>query len=423
MDIKPFKGIFYNQSKVVLEDVVTPPYDVISSAQQEEYYKASKYNAVRLDLNKEEVSDDKKNNRYTRSAALFKKWMNENILLEDDGQSFFLYEQIFESGGKEYNRQGLIALVRIYDFESGKILPHERTLPKAQEDRFNLIKAAQANFSSIFGLYADKNKNVEKILKNCSFNLLAEVRFQDVLNRLSAVNKPNDIRAIQEALKSHLIYIADGHHRYKISLMYRDLMRAKNLQSSPDSPWEFAMMNLVNTYSEGLVILSTHRVVKLPFSFGETVDLLSERFELAEKSSLGELFAELSSQNGNKVLGMYMYGKYFLLTLTDDSLLNDIPSAGIETVRNLDVILLHEAAFYKCLGISMDAPEKGLIKFIVKPDEAVAMVDERKYDAVFFLNPTKIEQVQAVAEQGEIMPQKSTYFYPKLLTGLIMRKI
>lgn len=422
-EIKPFSGVVYNQSKVDLIDVVTPPYDVISPEEQEAFYEKSPYNVIRVDLNKIKQTDTDTDNRYSRAATKLNQWIKEEILKSGDKQAFYFYEQIFNIKEATYNRRGLISLVRVENFETGKILPHERTLPKAQEDRFNLTKATKANISCIFGLFADKTNQVDGLIENSPMELLAEVEFQGVKNRLSAITDPDSISQIQNALDDYTVYIADGHHRYKVALQYRDYIRSRDPAVAPDAPSEFTLIDLVNAYSEGMVILPTHRLVKLDTDSREVIENLAQLFDMKEFRSISELTQTLKANDGNKVLGLYIDGKNFLLELKDESSLDDIPSGDIDVIRNLDVILLHEVALLNCLGVGLDAPEKGLIKFTVEPEDAVSNVNSGQWSAAFFLNPTKMEQVQAVSEAGQIMPQKSTYFYPKLVTGLVIRKM
>lgn len=421
--IIPFQGFLYNQGKVNLQDVVAPPYDVISPEQQEKLYARSPFNVVRLILGKEE-------DRYTSAARHLEEWTRNSVLVRDPEPSIYFIAQTFTGkDGKSYTRRGLVVLCRLEEFEKKVILPHERTLAKPREDRLKLFRATNSNFSQIFSLYSDPERTVERLLNGVTQSLPAiQVMFEDVQNRLWRFTDTDQIRAIQDLMREKQLLIADGHHRYETALAYRDLKRKENPGHTGAELYNYVMMFLTNIDDEGLVVYPTHRLVhSLPgLRAGDFLQQLGQYFVHREFKNVDMLVKGLSS-SPVKSLGLVTSGDpcCYLLTLKPSVSSADlIPGPVPPEVKDLDVSLLHEFILKELLGISReDQEQKRYIDYVKDLDQAFDAVRLRTAQLAFLMNPTRVDQVRAVARAGYTMPQKSTYFFPKLLTGLVLHRM
>ncbi|HWP81060.1 MAG TPA: DUF1015 domain-containing protein [Bacteroidota bacterium] len=421
--IRPFRGYRYNPKKVNIHDVVAPPYDVISPEQQTALYEKSPYNVVRLILGREE-------DRYSSAAGFLKKWISENVLIrERESALYLLHQQFDDHSGKAVVRKGFIALCRLEEFEKKIVLPHEKTLSKPKEDRFKLFQATNANFSQIFSLYTDVEKEIDRILNGTEKSEpLIEVLFEDVHNRLWRITEKSVITRVQEAIKDKQVLIADGHHRYETALAYRDLMRSRNPRHTGDELYNFVMMFFTNIEDEGLIIYPTHRLVhSLPsFDPKEFLRRVEDLFIIRDFREKEDMVIALQSSPVSS-FGVALQGEMFFYLLTikpSVDLASVLPSETPPEIRKLDVTLLHSLLLDKVLGISPAAQEqKTSLDYVRKAEEAFAAVDARRAQLAFIMNPTRIEQVRQVARAGHTMPQKSTYFYPKLVSGLVINKM
>ncbi len=421
--IIPFRGYRYNQSKVAISDVVAPPYDVISPEQQATLYDASPFNVVRLILGREE-------DRYVSAARNFEEWQRTDVLVRDESPGLYLLHQEFEDReGRTVTRKGFIALCRLEEFEKRIVLPHERTHAKPREDRFQLFKATNANFSQVFSLYADPEKEIDRLLNGIAqASPTVDVLFEDVQHRLWRIDDQQAIRGVQEFLHGKQALIADGHHRYETALAYRDLMRFKNPTHSGQELYNYIMMFFSNIDDDGLVIYPTHRVVhSLPQWDGRSfLKKLEEYFIVRDIRDVGLLHEGMKSSSVC-AFGLAMSDAPVLNLLT----LKPLPSPQelIEEslppeVKALDVTILHHLILKTLLGISVEAQEhKANLEYVKDVRQALDAVEKGKAQLAFLVNPTTIEQVRAVAKAGHTMPQKSTYFYPKLLSGLVINKL
>ena len=417
-DIRPFRGLRYNPDKVNIRTVVAPPYDVISPGYQEELYHLNPYNVVRLILGREQ-------DRYKEASTCFTTWQQEGILKRDLRRALYVISQSFNHpGGATRQRYGFVAACRLEEFSSGVILPHEHTLSKPKEDRFRLMRATNANFSQVFGLYADPERTIDRIL-NDTMNAqpLQEVMFEKVINRMWVVEDQAAIETIARAMKPKSILIADGHHRYETALTYRDMMRLKTPGYFGEEPFDFVMMFLSSMDEEGLVILPTHRIVHSLPSF-DAADLqmrLAKDFTITTVGSAGELSRTLEAHTRH-AFGVVTTGSQYVIALKSEHLLASLtdPAVPLE-VKEIDVTLLHSHVIGGLLGISPRAQElKQNLDYVKDLEEAFLAVRKQKAQVAFILNPTKMEQLKNVVRAGHTMPQKSTYFYPKLLSGLVM---
>ncbi|MCL6519931.1 MAG: DUF1015 domain-containing protein [Armatimonadetes bacterium] len=421
--IKPFNGIRYNQAKVGdLSAVVTPPYDVISPEEEEFYLQQHPNNIVRLILPRKKSSAD----NYSHAAELLRSWLNSGVLIREEKPCIYACIQEFELDGKTRQRLGITCLVRLEDFESKTILPHENILTKPLEDRLNLIRATRANFDSIFGLHSDGY--IGEILKPFLARPPdASARDKDgVKCDLYCISDHGAIMAISETLAQKPILIADGHHRYSAALAYRNEMRTTYGGCASDAPYEFIMMTLVSLEDKGLVILPTHRLVRNVKDFNPESFLsqLSELFEVT-KTPTKELEQTVSIIGKNRTaFGLYLgnANSYVIRIKPDVRPEKLIQSPGSDALKRLDVSILHSLILEKILGIGNQQFAAGTnVSYTRDIPNAMRLVDKGEYQAFFLINPTKVEEVKEIASTGERMPQKSTFFYPKLLTGMVLR--
>lgn len=424
--IIPFKGLRYNLEKVTLNDVVTPPYDVIDPAAQEAFYEKNPYNIIRLELGKKFADDNESNNRYTRAAETLNKWIAEKILLNDGQPSLYLYEQEFEARGEKKVRSGFIAGVQAEDYSKGDVLPHEETLPKHKADRLELMLTTEANFSPIFGLYADKEHAVENILNQAKGNNPPDEEAVDangVINRLWVISDPEAVNSVVNLMRDKKIFIADGHHRYETSVNFGKEMAAKGKEG-----YNYLMVALVNLYNEGLVVFPTHRLVNnvADLNINKLIAGLEKNFIVEEfKGQDLETFIKELEKRGEKnpSVGLYTQeSKYYLITLKDINILDQMDMPGRSAAwKKLDVSILHTLILEELLGIgSAQRAAESNLKYVREDDAAKAFVDSGEYQLAFFMNSTKVEEVTDIATGGEKMPQKSTFFYPKVITGMVM---
>jgi len=411
VEIIPFKGIRYGTGDVA--KVVVPPYDVISDEEKDEYYSAHENNIIRLILGKEFPGDDSKNNRYTRASEYLEIWIKSGILKQDREPSIYVHEQEYCHREEKKNLSGFIALVRI---EEGAILPHEETLSKPIADRLKLMRATNANLCPIYALYSDENKTLEPALE-VKQKPAADVKFDDIRHKVWKVSDAAVIKKVKKEMKNKKLFIADGHHRYKTALAFRNEMRRKKSGGMHD----YVMMFLVNMDSGGITILPAHRVVrmsnasKLENKIRRYFDSAVLKFGRKNKNTkIKEMLEEMERQEGKHIFGMYSGGNEFrLLTLKDEKILDKNIKGKSREWKRLDVAILHT--------LLVNLEEK--IEYVINEKKAIRLIDEGMYNVAFFLNPTKVEQVKKIALANERMPGKATYFYPKLLTGLVLNKI
>lgn len=420
-ELVPIRGIRYNNELAnTLASLITPPYDVISEAEQENYYQKSPYNIIRLEYGKATPEDTEQNNRYTRAAESMHAWLEKAVLKQDKEEIFYLHEQEYRHNGQNLTRTGLIAGIKLTPYSKKTILPHEKTLSKPKADRLNLLRHCHANFSPIFGLYNDQNKELSQLWTPVK-NTAPEISFIDEENqvhRLWLITSKTLQKKICNFFKPACIFIADGHHRYETALQFADEMSAEG-----KTGFDHILITLVNLYDPGLVILPTHRLVNnLPsFDPAKIIHLISEDFIVEEcfdnRAFTFNHFLQKLKQAGenNTTFGLYTPGRYYLLHLKY--------SSG-SAVQKLDVSVFQRLILKKALGITEHQQcEKNYLAYTQNAGKAVEDVISNKIQAAFFLNATKVTQVINVAQSGGKMPQKSTYFYPKLCTGIIINKL
>ncbi len=432
--IYPFRAWRYNPSAVRLEDVVTQPYDKISPAMQEAYYQRSSHNLVRIILGLPELFDAERGESvYARAARDFKAWREQSILVQEKDPCIFAYSQRFRVPGTDEikERRGFIALGRLHEYADQVVFRHEQTLSKPKSDRLNLLKATRAHFGQIFMLYSDPAGSVEKILYDGTGPTDAEVTDEyGVLHRVWRVSDPAVIRLLISTMADKKLIIADGHHRYETALNYSKehapaapARTEHNASDLPQPPYPEAavMMTFVNMDSDGLVILPTHRVVHSLAAFDPAAFArAAEQFFTVEKladSPAATYVDTLRRQTGIAFVAVTRGGAFLLRSRPDAAA---AAMAGLpENQRQLDLSHLHTIILDKLLGLDAEkVREQTNLRYLRDAAEAVDQVNRGEADVAFLTNPVTMEQLREVAFAGSVMPQKSTDFFPKLLSGL-----
>lgn len=428
--IIPFKGLRYNQEKISnLASVVTPPYDVIDESAQARYYAENPANIIRLELGLTFPEDTSTNNRYIRAAQYLEKWIEDETLIQEENAALYLYQQEFIFRGEKVVRTGFICGLKVEDYENGNVLPHEETLSKPKADRLQLMRATASNFSSIFGLFSDEEKYIDNTLLEEITARLPDIHIvdeDDEIHKIWVIDKAEAVYKVVKAMSDKKIYIADGHHRYETALEYY-----KEMKEQGHSGYDYVLTTLVNLYDKGLVVLPTHRVAgniadfKLK-SFLEKLNTLFEVEVFGNQENLKAFLKELEARGKNRhAFGMYVSGKLYLLTLKDAEQAGKLlPDNKSDAWEKLDVALLDNIILDQMLGINeQKRRSQDNLAYTRSEEWLIEQVDNRNFQAGFILNPTRVEEIVEVAEAGDKMPQKSTYFYPKLVTGLIINKL
>ncbi len=419
--IKPFKALRFCEKAGDKKVLTCPPYDIISDAEREEFIKTNPYNVIRLELPKGE-------NPYKEAGDILSQWLADGIVATDEKDSIYIYEEEFEALGNRYSFKGFISRVKLEEFSKGIVLPHEQTLSKAKDDRLNLMKATSCNFSQIYSLYFDEKHETPKLLSEmCSGAPDSEFTDgDDVTHRLWICSDEDKIALLEKQFENRKLYIADGHHRYETGLNYRNYCRENGLTRGGDC--DYIMMMLVDIENDGLVVFPTHRIVRNleEFDSAALIEKCAALFEIEEKACINCVNRALSEKyaEGKKAFGYYDGKGYKLLTLKDD--VNSVSELGgiPQSLRQLDVTVLHSLILEKFLGIDKENMANQLnLTYTRDANEATKAVDNGEANCSFIINPTRIKEIADVAGNGEKMPQKSTYFYPKLITGLVMNKI
>ena len=429
-DVRPFRGIRYDIARVgAMSDVIAPPYDVIGPELQDRLYAASPYNVIRLELNREEPGDAPGRDRYARAAHFLKEWRRDEILREDPHPTLYLYHQTFEVEGHAHTRKGFLARVRLEPFGTGKIFPHEQTLSGPKADRLALFNATRFNLSPIFGLYPDPTAAVldavEAGLRDRT--PLEATDHLGVTNRLWPITDGATHTAVQGLMGPRPIFIADGHHRYETGLNFRRELDAAGQLAGPDDPANFCMMMLVGMSDPGLLILPTHRLVSgFPGLTGpELAHRLAPEFavEQAGSGDVGCRHAwEVIEHGGDQdVLGFGTVadGRWLTARLRSDSAMDALVPDHSPDWRALGVSILHELVLKKLLGDLGTAS----CRYVHLLDEVLHDTSVQGCDLAALVPPAGMEHVEAIASNRETMPPKSTYFYPKLLTGLVLNPL
>jgi uncharacterized protein (DUF1015 family) len=443
--IRPFRAFRYDTNRVALQDVLTQPYDKITPAMQERYYARSPYNLIAIEKGKIFPDDTPQNNVYTRAAHHLEKWIRDKVLIRDADPGMYVYSQDYLVPGthSRRSRMGFIALGQVEDYDKRVVFRHEHTLSAPKADRIELLRHTRAQTGQLFMLYDDMTQRVDALLEEAarkSAPLELDDEY-DVTHRLWPVSDAVFLRRVQKEMADKQLIIADGHHRYETALNYRDETRARLAKADPLGAHEFAMMTFLNTHSQGLTILPTHRLVRnVPgFEFdgfrkrvSSFFDWYSYPFQNPEErtTSYAEFRKDLQSQNhGRRAIGVYPEpvkpgGAFYLFLLKKDADLGSLLPDVSEAQRGLDVVLLHRLVLERGLGITTEAVagEKN-IRYEREMDLALEAVDRGGAQLACLLNPVRVKQVADMALAGDVLPQKSTDFYPKLLSGITVYRV
>jgi len=435
MEIRPLKAYRFNEA--VVGDAgrcIAPPYDVIDPGLQDRLYKKSKYNIVHITRGKAGPSDGPNNNQYTRAAKLLADWLKTGVLKRDAADTIYAYVQDFEVAGKKSQRLSFVALAKLEELGKG-VKPHEHTLEGPKIDRLNLRRATKASFGLIFMLYQDSQNVADKIIQKTAEQkpLIDFTDDQDVRHRLFAVTDANDIGAIEKMMSTRTCIIADGHHRYETALNY--------YKETGDPAAQYVLTAFVNTNQKGLLILATHRLIQnvKGFSGKNLLANLRKDFDLTTFAFDGDEAKKLAREKmsdkmkadfdtDKNAFGIYTGdGAFYVAVLKNKRLMDAVAPKMSDHWKSLDIAVLHKLIIEKHLGIDEQGlAEGGYIEYVKDTgeaiDDSINQVDKGAKQAAFFVNPTKMKQIEMVTAAGERMPQKSTFFFPKVYTGLVINK-
>lgn len=439
----PFRAFRYNPARAPFERVLTQPYDKISPAMQEKYYAADPHNLIAVEKGRTNPNDTSQDNVYTRAAASLEDWIRNGIVQQDSAPSFYAYSQEYTVPGTQARstRRGFIGAGQLEDYSAGVVFRHEQTLSGPKADRLELLRHTQTHTGQLFMLYSDPHRRVEEILTEAEASA-PESELRDeygVTHRLWLISRPERVAAIQRAMQDQKLVIADGHHRYETALAYRNECRARAKKNDPDAPFERVMMTFINTHSEGLTILPGHRVASHIHDFSWPAVrrhlepwFAAEEFPFPNDAQKAEgrkkFLACLVSARDRRSIGVYPADAtkcaFYVLTLRDGANLAQLLPNVSPLQRELDVVLLHEGILEPALGITPQAvTAEAHLTYEREAAAALDAVDSGRAQISFLLNPCAVDQVMKIATAGEVMPQKSTDFYPKLLSGITMYRL
>ena len=442
--VLPFRALRYNPERVSFERVLTQPYDKISPSMQERYYQSDPHNLIAVEKGRVCPNDNSSNNVYTRAQAALQDWIREGIVVQDPAASFYAYTQEYEvpGSGERRTRRGFIGAGKLEDYSARVIFRHEQTLSGPKADRLELLRHTRAHTGQLFMLYSDLQRRVDAILAEAELSPPAtEMRDEyGVLHRLWVIAEPQRVSAIQQAMSGQSLVIADGHHRYETALAYRSERRTQAGHIDAQASYERVMMTFINTHSEGLTILPTHRVAAnlLDFSWPSVrrhlepwfaSEAFSFRTDAEQPEARAKFLTRLAETRSRRSIGVYpathsAKRSYYVLTVRPGVDLAQLLPNVSPLQRELDVVLLHEGILEPALGITPQAvtSEKNLT-YERDASAALAAVDSGAAQIAFLLNACDVDQVMRIATAGEVLPQKSTDFYPKLLSGITMYQV
>jgi uncharacterized protein (DUF1015 family) len=435
--IHPFQGIRYNPQVINdLASVICPPYDVISPQLQEELYQCNEYNFVRIEYNRELPQDNPEDNRYTRSAANIQEWISQGVLKRDDKPVLYIHQHHFTSFGKQHRRDNIIACVKLEEWDKKIVRPHENVMPKPKNDRLNMLWACQANTSPVLALFEDPRRIVSFLLTAQEINqpLINLVDNSGERHKVWAISHPDVINQIQQVFSGQPIYIADGHHRYDSALTYRRERSAQSGSFNGNEDYNFVLMSLIDFADPGLLVLPTHRLVR-GISRSILAGLKSQLglfFELEEiPLNSPDLWQKLDSRLGGMGpdlesvrIGLFGLERDKIIVLNAQNFAKTSPLMPVfhgDLYKKLDVSLVDHVILEKLLGFNKDKEEISL-SYSHDRTDALNRVKNQEYQLLFILNPIKPELIKAIADEGDRMPRKSTYFYPKSPAGLVFYK-
>jgi uncharacterized protein (DUF1015 family) len=439
--IVPFKGIVYNPERVEnLASVVTPPYDVITPDEQLAFYERHPWNIIRLILGKMSEKDTPQDNRHTRSAGFFNDWLSDRVLIQDPSPAFYLTSIDFSVQSRNITRWGLISQVALEPFEKGVVLPHEKTFSRVKSERLELMKSCHANYSPIFSLYSDAEQMVMDMLRRSCSEKTPDMQFVDTYGHRHQLWRVTDVaihRKISEFMIDKSLFIADGHHRYETALNYRQWVAAKTPGFTAEHPANFIMMYLCCMEDPGLVILPAHRMVKAISSkkIDSFITAAEAYFDITRCQMETDVASDAAVEKWDRLLNSGIartrigvviknHPQGYLLGLKPGVMQRMYGKEMSDRMLELDVTVLTRLVLMDLMGLNhSQLDDESIMRYSSKTDVALESVSSGQCDAAFLLNPTRIDQVKRIAESGEIMPRKSTYFYPKVVTGQVLNRL
>jgi uncharacterized protein (DUF1015 family) len=443
--VHPFRAFRYNPEQTSVQRVLTQPYDKISQEMQDKYYVADPHNLITVEKGRAFPADTPQNNVYTRAAAALRDWIQMRVIVQDPIPAFYAYSQEYTVPGtqKRRTRRGFIGLGKLEEYSAGVVFRHEHTLSGPKADRLELLRHTSTHTGQLFMLYSDPAKKIDSILLEAEAASAPATVMRDeydVVHRLWVVSESHRVAAIQKAMQEQKLVIADGHHRYETALNYRNELRAREGKTDPGAIYENAMMTFVNTRSEGLMILPTHRVVANvhDFSWDAVRSHLEPWFAFdavpfAEEAGKAEartkFLARLTEAKARRAIGVYpaaqaTHRAFYVLTLRQGADLAQLLPGRSPLQRQLDVVLLHEGILEPALGITpQSVAREANLTYEREATAAFDAVDRGAAQIAFLLNPVGVDEVMLVATAGEVMPQKSTDFFPKLMSGITMCRL
>ncbi|HYQ48205.1 MAG TPA: DUF1015 domain-containing protein [Thermodesulfovibrionales bacterium] len=409
-EVIPFRGVMFNVPKLSKrsgEELLAPPYDIITPEEQQQLYDKSPYNIVRIDFGRKNPEDDEQDNRYSRARASLEGWLQEDALVVSKTPCFYAYEIAYVINNAQHTLRGVLGLVRLEALGKGNIHPHEYTHSKPKKDRLDLMRYCEANVSPIFSLYNAPEKRTSRVLAVTASNrpYIEAKDNNGAVHRLWQIEDRTAVSTITEELQGKAVFIADGHHRYETALEYEKEMQKKEGTSGGRKPYDYVLMFLANMADEGLTILPTHRLVKdLP---QDAFDQLSADFDIEKMGMNDDIPSSIAGKRD--VYGFYTGGDAWYRLSYKGEGIHGVPAA----LKDLDVTILHDLIFKQLLDI-----EK--VSYEMDVQKCLQAVSSGEFSAAFFLNPTGVYDVERVALASLRMPPKSTYFYPKLMTGMVL---
>jgi uncharacterized protein (DUF1015 family) len=429
-DIRGFRGFRYDLGQVgSLSDVVAPPYDVVDASLQKQLYDQSQYNAIRLELTKDEPGDTDSNNRYTRAANTLREWVAGNVLRQDTARALYIYEQTFTAEGQEYTRRGFFARVRLEPFGKGQIYAHEQTMSGPKADRLKLYQATGFNISPIFGLYPDRDGEIAKLLDPFTLKnppIVAKDHL-GVTNKLWVITDTHTISSVIGLMGPKPVYIADGHHRYETGVKYLEERREAGDVPDNEAPANFTLMMLVGMTDPGLIILPTHRLISGLDAVKSDVleQVLAEHFDIVERTGTDAKAAwdYIQMDGSQAALGFCTVadGKWFVAKLRDTKIMAELAPEQSEEWRGLGVSILHKLVIDRLIQEKLGG--RPLCRYVHLLKEVTDDVAAKGCQVATLVPPATMAHVEQIAGHLEKMPAKSTYFYPKLLTGMVYNSL
>ncbi len=416
-EIKEFKALRFTDKAGDIGALCCPPYDIIGSEEKARFLEKNEHNIIKLELPQPDSAG------YAAAADTLKEWLDSEIVECEKEDSIYIYEEKFEVAGRKYSFRGFVCRVKLAEFSEGVVLPHEETLSKAKTDRFNLLNATGCSFSQIYSLYSDTEGKTSRLIDDLSQDkpIHSFTDSDGVTHSLWVINKGEQTAELCRQFEERKLYIADGHHRYETALNFRRYLKENGIDC-PSA--EYVMMFLIDMENSGLVVFPTHRIVKdlKNFNSGSLIDACHKYFDVEQTELIEEKLAK-AYEDGKKAFGYYDGEKKYLITLRDITVLDKLYPEKSEYLRRLDVTVLHSLVLEELLGIDKANMANQVNLTYTRDINEAYTAAENNANCCFILNPTRMSEIAGVAAAGEKMPQKSTYFYPKLTTGLVMNKI